>query len=67
MGTHKKCLGKVLVMSTHNVCFHPEIKENNNTVWLKKKTTDEYLDRLRNSKKFTIYNNGSLIIRLAGP
>ena len=27
IGTHKKCLTKVLLMSTHNMRFHGEIRE----------------------------------------
>ena len=25
VGTHQKCLGEALLMSTHNICFHGEI------------------------------------------
>ena len=27
VGTHKKRLAEVLLMSTHNICFHGEIKK----------------------------------------
>ena len=25
VGTHQKCLGEALLLSTHNICFHEEI------------------------------------------
>ena len=27
VGTHKKCLAQALLMSTHNICFHGEIRK----------------------------------------
>ena len=28
MSAHYKCLDEVILMSTHNICFHEEIKKN---------------------------------------
>ena len=32
MGTHQKHLSEVLLMSTHNICFHGEIRKN--IIWI---------------------------------
>ena len=33
VGTHQKCLSKALLMSTHNICFHGEIRKTSVLFW----------------------------------
>ena len=36
VGTHLKLFNKVILISTHNVCFQAEIRKNIHNFWLKK-------------------------------
>ena len=53
VGTHKKRLGKALLMSTHNICFHGGIRKISiNNFWLEKK---------KKKKKHLIWSYGARI------
>ena len=60
MGIHLKCLGKALLMSTHNTCFLGGIR-NHQGFWLKIDNDDEFRFNDASTHEGNLCQNGILI------